>query len=120
MSTYRHDSERALEARLTRLAAQPFSVNGLAANTLIISGRCVLMGWALVNTSAAPIVIEFYDGQDTKGTECGALRMAATSDDHQQFGPDGIVCEIGLFMVIPAAGLIGAVYYRPTVDTTPY
>lgn len=120
MSTHRPGRERQAEGYLTRLAAQPFSVNGLSTSQQVFSGRCVLMGWALVNTGGAALNVEFYDGQDTKGTECGALRMAATSDDHQQFGPDGILCEIGLYMVLPAAGVIGAVYYRAVVDDTPY
>jgi hypothetical protein len=93
--------------------ALTFPLDNVAQAGVIIAGRVLLMGVILYNANAAAQLYEFYDGTDVNGTPVWICRPAASASSQVWLGPNGVLCEQGLYMTFPAGPIKGAVWYVP-------
>lgn len=97
----------ALDVEISVGANQAVSVPVTAANTLISSSPCVLLGWSLAEaTGAAVASVEFVTG----GNPVGESRLAAGASDTHSIAGGGIYIRSGLTMNVLAGSVKGAVY----------
>jgi hypothetical protein len=76
------------------------------------SAAGALVGFALRNTTAAPVTAYLRDGRDANAPIVMPLRFEAEGIDRDNFGPAGINLTEGLYVDAPAGALEGAVYLR--------
>lgn len=85
--------------------ARPIPQAGGMATGLVASGRYLFKGVTCNNTAGVAGVVIVRDGQDAGGVPVFHLAVAATSPAASPFLGDGVLCELGLYVV--AAGLAG-------------
>lgn len=75
------------------------------ATGLVASGRYLFKGVTCNNTATAAGLVVVRDGQDAGGVPMFNLAVPASSPASSPFLGDGLLCEVGLYVV--AAGLTG-------------
>jgi len=109
----RHHEWTGRFAEASGLPADNQPVQALTANKIMFSGRCLLKGWHLVNQNASSQTLQLLDGLDANGTPIGTAVVAANGLWQPAIPDAGIVCEIGVFLVIPAGPINGSVWVTP-------
>ena len=85
-----------------------------ATGGLVYSGHCVLMGWAVYETTGvASATLTILDGTDTLGANKFTVALTAGQSDRDWFGPWGIEFRAGLFMTIATGSISGVLMYIP-------
>lgn len=82
--------------------------------TLAVSGRCRYMGFVAQGTADAAADVTLYD--DIRATAAQALdyvNFVTIGGDRQWYGPQGIVCEAGIFVGTITGALTIILYYIP-------
>lgn len=104
-----------------QLPAQPFVFGPTAANALVYSGRCILLGGSYLNSATAAGTVQLLDGQDATGGLVVATAVAASSPATPNLPGQGILCEIGVFLLPGGTTIKGSVYVIPLAhyDFTP-
>lgn len=87
--------------------ARPISPPAGLATGLVAGGRYLFKGIAASNTATAAGLITVVDGTDSTGVPVFYLPVGASTANNSPFLGDGILCEIGLYIVV--TGLAGKV-----------
>lgn len=95
------------------LPSQPNQFIAVTAGQLLLSGRYLVTGITINNTSTNAGTVTLYDGQDTTGTIVLAQHFSASGTQTTPTVPNGVLCEIGVFMNVTAGSISGAVWAVP-------
>lgn len=91
--------------------AVPFPVK--SAGFQAFGGRCIYLGITGANAATVAGSIILYDGQDATGAQVGNYAAAASSPVSQLGPSNGVMCEIGLWVVPTGITLTGSVLVIP-------
>lgn len=94
-------------------SARPVAIPGTPATQLIESGRLVLYGWSLVNSSTAAVTVSIRDGQDATGLVVAPVVVPASGNAVEFLGDPGIGLDIGCFLTGLAGVITGTLYLKP-------
>lgn len=96
-----------------QLPANPQMITGQAGNKLIYSGRCILTGACVNNTATTAGTVQLLDGQDATGGLVAGGNVAASGITNVPVNGQGILCEVGVFLVVATATLTGSILIIP-------
>lgn len=96
-----------------QLPANPVQFSGVAGGRLVYSGRCILTGGAFSNSATTAGSVSILDGQDGNGGAVAFQAVAASAGVPLVLPGQGILLEVGAYMVASAAVLAGALYLIP-------
>lgn len=82
-------------------------------NQQVFTGRCILTGWSLQNTSAAADFAVIYDGGSAAGQKVGVSRTAAGNTDTEHCGPSGVLVQNGLYVAQSVGTIAGTLWVIP-------
>lgn len=94
----------------------PLPVANLAAGGQLYSGACLFRGFSLLNENGAAQTFQILDGADSTGIQLSALRYGTLAGSTAWLGDQGVLATIGIWVVIPAGPLVGAIYVTPLDD----
>lgn len=99
--------------------AVPF--NSQSGNFAPIGGRLIVTGLSWNNAATTAGTIAICDGVDAAGASIWQAPAAASSIGSAQIPPNGVLCEIGVFLKVTAATISGALLVIPLwhYDWTP-
>lgn len=81
---------------------------------ILISGRGVLTGWALKETTgAAAATLNIWDGTDNRGLLLAPVNLAANESNREWFSDWGIAFSRGIFVEVLTGSVSGAVWVIP-------
>ena len=81
-----------------------------ATSRVLFNRSCRLMGWSVIEPSgSAAAAFLFYEGQDNTGSVVGGLSIPQAGDSNHGFGPYGMVCIGGLYLLRNAGTITGSV-----------
>lgn len=81
---------------------------------ILISGRGVLTGWAIKETTgAATAVMTVRDGLTSAGLTIAPINLAANESNREWFSDWGIAFSSGLFLDVTAGSVSGALWIIP-------
>lgn len=84
--------------------------------TLMVSGRTRYMGMAWDATADAAADITLYDDvRATAANRLDGIRTTTFASGRQWYGPQGIICEAGIFFGALTGALTVTLYYIPQV-----
>lgn len=111
----------AMLAGFASLPGSPFQFKAISAGIQVFSGRYIVSSLSFVNNNAAGVTLSAYDGQDANGEMMGVTYAAAGQTGFIPFGHNGMLTEIGLFIVPSAGPVSGGVSAVPlwTYNVTP-
>lgn len=95
------------------LPSQPFQFVAVTAGQLLLSGRYLVTGITINNSATVAGTVTLYDGQDTTGTIALTQHFSASGTQTTPTVPNGVMCEIGVFMNVTAGNISGAVWAVP-------
>lgn len=82
--------------------------------TILISGRGVLTGWALKETTGAAVAtLNIWDGTDNRGLLLAPVNLAANESTRDWFSDWGIAFSRGLFVEVLSGSVSGALWVIP-------
>jgi hypothetical protein len=84
--------------------ARAYNVTGTG---VVISGGCTYRGFFLNSGGAQTVTI--YDGTSAAGTVLAQFTAAAAGEEYWESVPDGIRCDIGIFVNVSASTVAGSV-----------
>src|SRR5487761_1489348 len=83
------------------------------ASRVLASGRYLLYGWSLRETTgAAAASLDLYDGGGAGGTLAGSVGLASGGSSVAWFGENAILLEQGLYLDMLSGSVQGAFYVR--------
>lgn len=91
------DNDQALWEKLKLRPTKVISIVGLAAAKQLLGGACILIGFALRETSQAAAQVDLFDGADASGVLVAALAVVANGNASGGVGTDGTLLRSGLF-----------------------
>lgn len=83
------------------------------AGSIIYSGRCIVRGASIQNTDTAGHQFTLHNGMDASGVIVGDFGPPASSRNVYLLAAEGVLCDIGVFLVASAATMVGSVYLVP-------
>ena len=96
------------------IPAQSIEVPTTTTDLVVISGRGVLLGWALRETSgAAPAAVTIRDGLAATGLVIAPINLAANESTRDWFSDWGIAFSSGIFIDVAAGTISGAIWLIP-------
>lgn len=103
------------------LPARAIPLIGSSGTIKAFPGRCIYLGIVAVNSATAAGSIVIYDGQDATGAPIGATSIAASGVANSNAQGKGVLCEIGVAIVVTGAVITGSVLVIPLwhYDFTP-
>lgn len=96
-----------------QLPANPIPVPSTSASKLVYSGRCILTGGVFTNSGGGAGSVQLLDGQDNTGTLVGAAAVAAGATSPITIAGQGVLCELGVYLVVTTATIIGSAWIIP-------
>lgn len=94
-------------------SAVPIPLYAAAFNGQIASGRWLLCGWSLFNSSTNAGNLNLYDGASTGDRRIATIALAASGFNTQWLDIEGVRIELGLYQQIVGGLISGVVYLRP-------
>lgn len=92
------------------------AVSGIIA----VSGRCRYMGLSFDATANAAADVTLYDDVvATAVNRLDGIRTTTFASGRQWYGPQGIVCEAGIFVGAITGALVVTIYYIPQTVLAP-
>ena len=92
------------------LPADPVPLPAGGGSGLVEPGRHILAGLAVVNTATTAGTVQILDGQDSKGQSVAAWSIPASGGLNPTLPTGGILLEVGCYIVVTSAILIGGVH----------
>lgn len=91
----------------------PFPLSAVATSTGVTRRPCILVGWSLrESTGGATAAVRLIDGGDATGQNVAAISLASGGSDHEGIGPDGPLCNQGLFLQIVSGSVEGSLWIK--------
>lgn len=94
----------------SHVAADPVPLNSLSASGLLQAGQLVLRGMCAVNTATTAGTVTVLDGADAKGQPVLNIAVAVGATVNPSLPGNGILLDIGCFLVLTGVTLTGAVW----------
>jgi hypothetical protein len=95
-------------------AARSLQLAATTTDVLLISGRVLLKGWAVRETTGAAVAaFTIRDGLGATGLMVAPVNLAANESSREWFGEAGLVLEGGVFIDVTAGSIEGAVWVIP-------
>lgn len=104
-------ARRAIKA--TYWPAMPIELDNITGNQALITGPCLLRGWAVCNKNAASQDFVLVDGNDASGTTLAFIHLASGGISNQGLDNTGVLCDQGVFLTGTGFPLKGGVYVTP-------
>jgi hypothetical protein len=82
------------------------------ASQLVHTGDCVFYGISVIDEAAGSIKVQVYDGTDDTGVHLCQISINSNQDDRLWFGPNGIKCDVGLYLKVYSGTPSGAIFWR--------
>lgn len=82
-----------------QLPSNPQPLKNITAGSLVYSGRCILTGAIFNNTATAAGAVQLLDGVDATGALIAGAQLPASTLTPLSTVGQGILCEIGVFLV---------------------
>lgn len=95
------------------LPAEPIPFTGVAANTLIASGRFIVTGFTTSNASTSAQTFNLRDGLDNTGKVIVEFSPNASAKQVVSLPSRGLLVEIGIWAECGGGPISGAVYAIP-------
>lgn len=86
---------------------------GESGSGLAYTGRCILTGWSVFNTTSTAGNLAIRNGQDANGQIVAQLAIPASGNAPMPPGQAGIIIDVGIFTVLTTAVVTGALYVTP-------
>lgn len=93
-----------------QLPADPVPLPPAGTGGLVETGQLFLYGGSLVNSSTNASVVTIRDGADATGGFLAQVNVAASSNANLSLPNIGVICEIGLWVVVAGGSVTGALY----------
>lgn len=94
--------------------AIPVSLPAAGSSGVVLSGRCLLMGWGLKeSTGNVASAINIRNGQDASGQIVVPISLTAGQSRSDWMAPRGVWCRTGLFVENVTGSTIGALWAVP-------
>jgi hypothetical protein len=91
------------------VVAVPFVATTVSVN--IISRDCILMGWAVLETTgAAAAEVDFIDGTDDNGSMLAPVTLTANQSNRETLSTWGLAVQVGLRAKIVAGSVSGVAW----------
>ena len=65
-----------------------------------------------MDEAAGSIKVQVYDGTDDTGKHLLQLNINSGGNDHDWFGPNGIKCDVGLYLKVYSGTPTGVAFYK--------
>lgn len=95
---------------ISEVPADPVGLPAAGTGGLIETGQLILFGGSVQNTATTAATLTIYDGADAKGTQLGVHVIPASTDRQITLPRAGVLCEIGLFIVVTGGVVTGTFY----------
>lgn len=108
--------ERAQAWRHLGLPATWVPIPGGTQTGLMIGGRCLLLGWAVMNAISSSQQMFLRDGTDASGPVVVPMTLPSFGNSYEWLGDKGVLFEIGVFGSFTGGAWQGAVFVVPLRD----
>ena len=95
---------------ISEVPSDPVGLPPAGTGGLVETGQLILFGGSVQNTATTAATLTIYDGADVKGTQLGVHVIAAGTDRQITLPRAGVLCEIGLFVVVTGGVVVGTLY----------
>lgn len=82
------------------------------ANQVAVSGGCIFYGTSIMDEGNGQVKVQVYDGVDDTGKHLAQVNINANGNDHYWFGPNGVKCDVGIYIKVYTGTPVGVVFYR--------